>query len=440
MEVMKEVKMRRYEAYRESETDWIGDIPENWGEVPNKHIFHLKKSQVGKRSDQYDLLSLTLQGIIKRNLEDGGKFPAEFDTYQEVSKGDFVFCLFDVEETPRTVGLSNFDGMITGAYTVMKLNSGFEPGYVYYFYLNLDSKKRLRPLYKGLRNTIPKESFFSLKSFVPPLPEQTAIAAFLDEKTAKIGQAIAQKERLIELLKERKQILIQELVTGKKVWDEATQSWVKPTETVDSGVDWIGEIPKGWEVKRFKHFTKILSGYSPEQVMFSENAELDYFKVDNLNDVDENYFLANSSWKIEQKWNVRVAPEGTLLIPKRGGAIGTNKIAICTTECTFDTNVMGLLFDNRIVLTELIAVWVKLRNLITIADTTTIPQINNKHINPLEIALPDMKEQGSILSYIKDKSNQIEVSINLQRTQIEKLKEYKAVLIDSAVTGKIKVC
>lgn len=99
----------------------MGEIPDHWELLSNKYIFKLKKLLVGKKSNDYDLLSLTLKGIIKRDMKNPeGKFPAEFDTYQEVNPGDFVFCLFDVEETPRAVGLSKFYGMITGSYTVLE--------------------------------------------------------------------------------------------------------------------------------------------------------------------------------------------------------------------------------------------------------------------------------------------------------------------------------
>jgi type I restriction enzyme S subunit len=106
--------MKTYSTYKNSGVEWLGEIPEHWEALSNKYIFKLNKNLVGKKSSDYDLLSLTLNGVIKRDMENPqGKFPAEFDTYQEVKKGDFIFCLFDVEETPRTVGLSDFDGMIT---------------------------------------------------------------------------------------------------------------------------------------------------------------------------------------------------------------------------------------------------------------------------------------------------------------------------------------
>jgi type I restriction enzyme S subunit len=117
-------RLEKYPSYKDSGVEWLGEIPEHWKTLSNKNIFKIKQKLVGKKSSEYDLLSLTLKGIIKRDMENPqGKFPAEFDTYQEVKKGDFVFCLFDVEETPRTVGLSSFDGMITGAYTVFSVKN-----------------------------------------------------------------------------------------------------------------------------------------------------------------------------------------------------------------------------------------------------------------------------------------------------------------------------
>ena len=203
-----------YDDYYESGYEPLGKIPSSWKLVSNKGIFKLLKKQVGKEASKHKLLSLTLNGIIERDMDNPqGKFPAEFNTYQEVKKGDFIFCLFDVEETPRGVGLSELDGMITGAYTVLRPKEGFDKKFLYYFYLNIDNDKRMRPLYRGLRNTIPKESFFSFKTFVPPLQEQTAIAKFLDEKTALTDKSIMIKERQIELLKERRDALINKAVT-----------------------------------------------------------------------------------------------------------------------------------------------------------------------------------------------------------------------------------
>lgn len=201
---------------KDSGIDWIGQIPAHWEQLANKHIFRLRKTLVGKRSSEYELLSLTLRGVIKRDMENPeGKFPAEFDTYQEVSPGDFVFCHFDVEETPRTVGLSEFFGMITGAYTVYSVADGVDPRFLLHFYICADTDKKMRSLYKGLRNTIPKDVFGTFKTPLPPIEEQREIVAHIDEASRKIEDAIAIKEEQIAALKEYKTSLINAAVTGK---------------------------------------------------------------------------------------------------------------------------------------------------------------------------------------------------------------------------------
>lgn len=201
---------------KNSGVDWIGEIPAHWDIVPNKKIFSLKKNLVGKKSDQYELLSLTLRGVIKRDMENPeGKFPAEFDTYQKVRAGDFVFCLFDVEETPRAVGLSSHDGMITGAYTVFGADSAVSKEFLYLFYLNLDSRKMLRPLYRGLRNTIPKDAFLSFKTPLPSLREQKEIVRFVGVEISRTELGMAHMAEQIAKLKEYKATLINAAVTGK---------------------------------------------------------------------------------------------------------------------------------------------------------------------------------------------------------------------------------
>lgn len=201
---------------KDSGIDWIGQIPAHWEMRPNKFLFSLKKKLVGKRAPDYDLLSLTLRGIIKRDMENPeGKFPAEFDTYQDVEQGDFVFCHFDVEETPRTVGLSEHAGMITGAYTVYEPTKTANARFLMHFYLFADTDKKMRGMYKGLRNTIPKDAFASFKTPLPPRHEQNAIVDYIDSNNEKISTAVAIKEKQISRLKEYKTSLIDAAVTGK---------------------------------------------------------------------------------------------------------------------------------------------------------------------------------------------------------------------------------
>ena len=191
--------MNRYDNYKDSGVAWIGKIPSHWKKCRNKDIFSESKICVGEKSTDYTLQSLTKQGVIIRDLtENKGKFPKEFDSYKVVENGDMVFCLFDVDETPRTVGLSKYNGMITGAYDIFKLKR-VSPDFVLYYYLAIDDKKGLRPLYKGLRKVVPLPSFMSSKIYLPPLSEQIAITSYLKDKTSKIEQYVIQRESCLKV-------------------------------------------------------------------------------------------------------------------------------------------------------------------------------------------------------------------------------------------------
>ena len=200
---------------KDSGVQWIGKIPNHWKLLRNKNIFREAKELVGTHSDKYPLLSLTTKGIILRDVESGkGKFPKDFETYKIVSKGDMAFCLFDIDETPRTVGLSSYDGMLTGAYSIFHV-SNVNPRYVYYYYLSVDDVKSLRPLYSGLRKTINTNTFLGIKFPCPPRDEQARIVQFLEQKVIKVDETIKNKEQQVEELYALKARLISDVVTGK---------------------------------------------------------------------------------------------------------------------------------------------------------------------------------------------------------------------------------
>ncbi len=141
--------MNKYNDYRQIDLPWLKDIPSHWGIRRNKNIFTEMKNEVGEDSDKYTLLSLSKKGIIPRDVESGkGKFPEKFDKYKIVKPGYMAFCLFDIDETPRTVGLSELDGMLTGAYTIMDVHD-VNPRYAFYYYLALDNVKALMDLGVG---------------------------------------------------------------------------------------------------------------------------------------------------------------------------------------------------------------------------------------------------------------------------------------------------
>jgi type I restriction enzyme M protein len=205
------VKMKDYESLISS------SCPEHWSIVRNKSFLSLTGEKVGSRANEFLLLSLTTKGVIVRDVESGkGKFPKDFDTYQYVRKGELVFCLFDIDETPRTVGLVEAEGMLTGAYTALKVNPKLaSPEYIYNYYLCVDNIKALKPYYSGLRKTVRADKFLQIYMPLPPLDEQHAIVAYINEKTAKVESLITDLQAEIEHLKEYKQRLIADCVTGQ---------------------------------------------------------------------------------------------------------------------------------------------------------------------------------------------------------------------------------
>ncbi len=201
---------------KESRIEWIGKIPEHWEVKRMKDIYKITKEKVGSKSKDFQLLSLTQNGVISRDIDGGfGKFPAEFDTYQIVKKNDLIFCLFDMDVTPRTVGISKNYGMITGAYTIITRKKDVNNKYIYYLFLSADIYKKLSLYYTGLRNTIKKERFLSLNISFPPLIEQIEIISYIDDKTKKIDTITKTIKDKIDLLKEFRKTLINDAVTGK---------------------------------------------------------------------------------------------------------------------------------------------------------------------------------------------------------------------------------
>ena len=202
---------------KDSGVEWLGEVPEHWEIYPIGYSFDLlKNNNVGDDWEHTQLLSLTLQGVIKKDINEAkGKTHSDYSTYQKVNVGDFIFCLFDIEETPRTVGVVETSGMITSAYTALKPKPFINPKYFYYFFECRDDLKAFGSEYSGLRKTIRPTKFIKLKICYPKLNEQCEIVGFLDTKCKKIDLLISKQQQLIKKLKEYRISIISHAVTGK---------------------------------------------------------------------------------------------------------------------------------------------------------------------------------------------------------------------------------
>ncbi len=430
----------KYESYKDVDLPWLDKIPYQWEIKPNKYLFCEKKNTVGKNSKNFTLLSLTLNGVIARNMENPqGKFPAEFNTYKQVKKNDLVFCLFDVEETPRTVGLAKQAGMITGAYTVVECRPEVNSNYISYYYLSLDFDKRLRPLYTGLRKVIQREAFMGMNTPLPPLEVQTRIANFLDQKTAEIDLAIAKKQRLIELLKEQKAILINQAVT---------QGLNPNAPMKQSGVVWIGEIPAHWGVKRLKYFSTVQSGITLGKVYTGKNlATFPYLRVAN---VQSGYFSLSDVAEItiptrdKEKYLVRA---GDILVTEGGDIDKLGRGTVWKGEienCLHQNHIFAVRVNEEIGSSNFVSLAMEsdygrkyFTN--TANKTTNLASTNSTKLGNFPVVVPSKREQSDIEEYCLSISRIFGEAEEKEALGIDRLQEFKQTLIAHAVTGKIKV-
>jgi type I restriction enzyme S subunit len=294
----------------------------------------------------------------------------------------------------------------------------------------------MKPLYTGLRNTISKENFFSFKTYLPPLSEQEKIAQFLDDKTTKIDKAITIKQQQIELLKERRQILIHQAVT----------KGINPKiKLKDSGVEWIGEIPVGWEVPKLKYvclfildgthgsYERVNNGYRLLSVRNIINNKFVFRDDDSM--VSTKHFKEISAKFLISNGDIQLAIVGATL----------GKVALVEDlkeEIVTQRSLSTIRVNNKILN---IYLFYFLQSdlfqsfLWNNTGFSAQPRIYLGTIQNVNIPLPSLLDQQEIVNYIETATTKIATAIQLKEQEIEKLKEYKSSLINDVVTGKVKI-
>ena len=203
---------------KDSGVGYFGKIPSNWEIVRNKNLFTIRKEIVGEKFNEYQLLSLTQQGVVEKDIDlMGGNLPESFETYQRVPHNTIVIALFDISTRSTTIsGWAKNEGMITSAYRVLIPNGKVNLAYYDYLFTHIGADRCYVSEGKNIRCSIDEDTFGAIKIICPPLSEQKAIAEYLDKKIAEVDNLIATKHQKIAELKEYKKSLIYEYVTGKK--------------------------------------------------------------------------------------------------------------------------------------------------------------------------------------------------------------------------------
>lgn len=436
------LKMPKYEAYKNSGIDWIGEIPKSWNMEKAKWLFSKADRKVEKDDEIVTCFRDGQVTLRKNRRTEGFTNAIKEHGYQRICKGDLVIHAMDA--FAGAIGVSDSDGKSTPVYAAcIPRQKGVVNPYFYAYYMrDLALSGFIVSLAKGIRERSTDFRFNDFAELPLPLPkieEQTAIANFLEIKTAQIDEAVAIKEQQIELLKERKQLIIQQAVI---------QGLNPDAPMKNSGVDWIGEIPKHWGYSKLKYFIEILPGYAFKSEQYS-NDESDIRLLRGIN-------VAPSSTKWEETvyWpKKKVAglekyylKKGDLVIamdrPWISSGIRVTEIKDCDLPCLLLQRV-GRIRGNQQALTAYIKLLLSTNLFLSyfgpMLTGISVPHISSEQIEDFCAPIPSVEEQKEILTYLQFETAKNDEAISLTKKQIEKLKEYKITLINSAVTGKIKV-
>ena len=433
---------KTYEEYKNSGIEWIGEIPEHWNIIKLKFFSEIY-GRIGFRgytaSDLVDegkgAITLGPPNIENQKLNLKEKKYLSWEKYDEspeikIYNGDLLLVKTASVGKVALVENLNYPTTINPQLTVFK-NIQINSKYFYYTMISEIIQHQIASNTNGgVIYTLSQEN---IRNYHIPLPsnnEQKQIADYLDKRTSEIDKNIAKNKELILLLEEKKTALINQVVT----------KGLDPNVPMkDSGIEWIGEIPEHWEIIKGKHIFKIYGNSINENNIYTTFKEgfrlIYYYKVDDMNS-DKNSLIMS---QIEPKYTDVISPaipKNSILIPKRGAAIATNKVKISLNECYIDSNIMALYTNFN---PKFYSYFLYARGLWDIADVSSVPQINNKHINFLEFVLPPIDEQKLIVDYLDKRTSKINQTISKIKENIELLEEYKTSLIHQVVTGKIDV-
>lgn len=423
-------KFKRYDSYKNSGVEWLGEIPSHWEMVRLGSKFIERKEKVSDKD--FKPLSVTKTGVVPQ-LDNAAKTD-DGDNRKLVRKDDFV--INSRSDRKGSSGLSKFEGSVSLINIVLKpLDINLEysnfmlkcNGFIEEFYRNSH----------GIVADLWTTRFWDMKSIMLPIPpkdEQEKIASYLDEKIAKIDASISGKEKFIELLKEQKQIIIN---------DAVTKGLNKNAKFKNSGVEWLGQIPSHWEVVRLGSlgiFSKG-NGISRNELVADGIPAIlygDIYTKYNYQAIEiKNFISTETSLKA-----VKISENDILLTGSGETKDDIGKCVVFKGKEAFaggDIIIFKQDKNNSTFLAYSLNSSYSIMQKTIMAKGEIIVHIYSSMLKELLLPLPPKSEQEKIVEYIENKISKIDKLLNLEQECIKSLKEYKASLIDSVVTGKVRV-
>ncbi len=434
---------------KDSGVEWLGMIPKEWETVIGKYIYENKKTK--NSGSIKDVISLTLNGVIDRDTENlEGLQPESFDGYQEFYKNNLVFKLIDLQNKKTSrVGICHKDGLMSPAYIRLQERIRTCNKFYYYNYFDYYNKYIYNFLGSvGVRSAINANDLLDMEIIKINYNEQEKIADFLDQKTAEFDNIIAKKQAFIDKLTEAKKSLISEVVTGKKKITVDNGKLIvdnrKVEDMKDSGVEWLGTIPKEWGVSKLKLKCKNVTDgahISPElkdgiypflSVKDLKNEKLNF--NDCLLTSKENYEYLKRNLCEPQFGDVLISKDGTI---GKTISIDFHKEFVVASSFVILKPTKDI---NFYYLEYMLMSSSSQNQIFQHVKGAALPRISITLLKEVYISFSkNYQEQQLIVNFLDEKTAKIDNTIEKIKLQIEKLKEAKQSLISEAVTGKIEV-
>ena len=428
--------MGQYNSYKDSGFDWIGKIPSHWGLLKSKYLWResFSVSQTGKE----DLLSVSqYDGITPAS----GTRSESLVGYKVVEENDLVINI--MLAWMGGLGVSRYNGLVSPAYCVYRLQGENNPRYMHYLY---KTPMYLAEFARHSTGVIPSrwrmytDDFGQVLTLIPPREEQDAMVAYLDNATAKIDEAIAQQQRMIDLLNERKQVII----------DKATLDGLTPSvEQKDSGSDWIGTIPSHWRINKFRYLFKTRTGITFTKAQLEEEGEpvISYGQIHS-----------------KDNWGASVNPVLIRHIPssltkgKEGALAMPGDFLFADTSEDFEGCGNNVFIDAEPVYAGYHTILAKKNNdeygpylaylftstrwrgqVRSMVNGVKVYSVTQGILNSANVILPPKDEQIAIADYITKRVIKLDEGIRRHRDYIKCLQERKQIIVNDVVTGKVKV-
>ena len=410
--------------------EWLGDVPEHWNLKKFCYLFdENKKKNIGLQ--ETNVLSLSYGNIKEKNIDDNkGLLPESFETYQIIEPNDIIFRFTDLQNDKRSLrsAISKYHGIITSAYIGVKTKQNAD--FYNYLFRAYDLQKVFYSMGEGMRQSLKMDELNKMPVVLPNKDEQKRIVSFLDTETARIDNLIAKQEKLIELLEEQRKSIISHAVT-KGLNSNAPMK--------DSGVEWLGDVPEHWEVKKIKRISPVNRGASPRPIndlkYFDDNGEYAWVRISDV--TRSNGFLFETEQRLSSlgaSFSVKLEPESLFLsIAATVGKPCITKIKTCIHDgfvyfpkLNKHRDLLFNIFESKLCFVGL-------------GKLGTQLNLNSETVEDIYVAIPPESEEKAILGYIQTETTRIDNLISKQKSLIEKLKEYRASIISHAVTGKIDV-